>query len=138
MILLVKISLKNRFFSQYLDRCGKYERAIDSRMKEIRMAYHEIHDDPHVHNAKKPRRREHKKKEKHSEKEKEKNKDKDKDKNKNKERRRSRISRIRKSIPKISIPEFTKAEADYFHTVEEVKFFFFFFLSFFSRKINIT
>ncbi|XP_012347214.1 dynein intermediate chain 3, ciliary-like isoform X2 [Apis florea] len=109
-----RIALNN-----YLDRCGKYERAIDSRMKEIRMAYHGIHDDLHVYNAKKPRRREHKKKEK-PEKEKEKNKDKEKDKDKNKEKRRSRISRIRKSIPKISIPELSKAETDYFHSIEEI------------------
>lgn len=119
---------KYRFFSQYLDRCGKYERAIDNRMKEIRLAHHEV-DETHVHDVKKPRRREAKKKEKHPEKEKEKNKEKEKDKEKNKERKRSRLSRVRKSIPKISAPELTKAETEYCRVIDEVKY------SKFSRAI---
>ncbi|XP_043793745.1 dynein intermediate chain 3, ciliary-like isoform X1 [Apis laboriosa] len=107
-----RISLNN-----YLDRCGKYEKAIDSRLKEIRLTYHEI-DDTHVQNAKKPRKRETKKKEKYLEKEK--NKEKEKDKEKNKEKRKSRISKVRKSIPKISIPELIKAETDYYFAVNEI------------------
>ena len=101
-----------------MDRCGKFEKAIDSRIKEIRLAYQEIHDEMQV-NAKKPRRRE-KKKEKFPEKEKEKNKEKEKDKEKNKEKRKSRVSRIRKSVPKISAPELIKAETEYCAAVDEV------------------
>lgn len=119
MILNTIFRWNNRFFLQYLDRCGKYEKAIDSRLKEIRLTYHEI-DDTHVQNAKKPRKRETKKKEKYFEKEK--NKEKEREKEKNKEKRKSRVSKVRKSIPKISIPELIKAETDYYFAVNEVKY----------------
>ncbi|KAG6797884.1 Dynein intermediate chain 2, axonemal [Apis mellifera caucasica] len=116
---LTTITKEDRIaLNNYLDRCGKFEKAIDSRIKEIRLAYQEIHDEMQV-NAKKPRRRE-KKKEKFPEKEKEKNKEKEKDKEKNKEKRKSRVSRIRKSVPKISAPELIKAETEYCAAVDEI------------------
>ncbi|KAG9429734.1 Dynein intermediate chain 2, axonemal [Apis mellifera carnica] len=116
---LTTITKEDRIaLNNYLDRCGKFEKAIDSRIKEIRLVYQEIHDEMQV-NAKKPRRRE-KKKEKFPEKEKEKNKEKEKDKEKNKEKRKSRVSRIRKSVPKISAPELIKAETEYCAAVDEI------------------
>ncbi|XP_043519799.1 dynein intermediate chain 3, ciliary-like [Frieseomelitta varia] len=94
--------------SNYLERCSRYEKAIDSRLKEIRLA-HRTSDNISPRYSKVKTKK--KKREKQV--------------NADKERlesyKKSRLSKPKaKDAIKMTIPEFQKAQTEYFERVEQI------------------
>ncbi|CAK9811867.1 Dynein axonemal intermediate chain 2 [Anthophora quadrimaculata] len=103
--------------SNYFERCSRYEKAIDSRLKEIRLHIRSTHD-LSASSAQESKTKTKKKEPKEKKKEKQ---PRGAEKETLETRKKSRAQRPRgKTTAKISYPEFADAEMHYFRKVQEV------------------